>query len=448
MTLRSLFALTLTALFLAPATFALEKGKADGEVVINRKPVKLKYAFAKKQKDFDENDQWVVMLTDRAVSKSLLNDSNRLDKAVKGGQLVVVVLQFDKEHKLSQAEARSKVLEHAAIPMSPMKMKLTGIAFGNESLDGAAATTEDEEFFSDVVTLDAKFSAPLAADRFGENALAAKELAASGPKLADGTAAGTMTIDGASVKLAYAIARSKPNVFDEKKKDVEVLLSDQQLPAETFADDRKLFEAMNGGAIKGLVVTIDDEEKPYHVQILHPATSLQLSGSGIFEYDSFDYSQKHAAGRFFTNGMEDFGGGSHKYAYDVTFAVPVQTIVRPAEVTLDASNGTKLPAGGGEPGKAYMAFDKAARSGNIAEMKKLGSKTNPMPEMKPEELNAMIELIKIMRPAKVKVTGGFTSGDHATLSVEGERDSKKTTGTIEMQKEDGGWHLLGEKWSS
>lgn len=447
MTLRTVGALILCSLIAVPPALAIEKGIAEGTVTINRKPVKVKYAFAKKDKDFDEHDRYVVILTDRAVSKSLLNDDNRFSKAVENGEVVAAKLEFDSAKKLTQSEVKSKVLQHKALPISTGELKLTGVAFSDSSIAGAAATTSDQEFFTDVATLDVKFNAPLGVGKFGDNALAAKELAGSGPKIADGGAAGTLKVDGAPVKLTHSIARLKPNAFDEKKKDVQVLITDQPVTMETFLDDEKLYGAVKDGKLQGLIVTIDSDEKPYHLQLLHPKSQMQLSGSGFFNFDPTDFSETHAAGRFFSNGEEDFME-KHKYSYDVSFAVPVQTVVLPEEVTLDASSGTKLPPGGGEPGKAYMAFDKAARAGNLNDMKKYGSKKNPMPDMKPDEMKQMIELMKLMRPSKIKVTGGFVSSDHATLMVEGEDPSSKskTTGTIEMGLEDGAWRLLAEKW--
>lgn len=449
MTLRPLGALVLSFLVVAPA-FALEQGKADGTVTINRKPVKLKFAYAKKEKDFDGNDRYVVLLTDRAVPRAVMNDSSRWSKAIEHGDVIAAKLQFDKAKKLEQVEVSSKALQHKSLPVSAPDVKLTGITFSSSAIDGAAAVTKDQEFFTDVAVFDFKFSAPMGIEKFGENTLAAKELAASGPKIADGSAAGTLKVDGSTVKLTHAIARLAPNAFDEKKKDVQVLLTDQPVPMETFIDDTKLFDEVKNGKVQGLVLAIDSDEKPYHVQLLNPKTPMQLSGSGFLNFDATDFSDKHTSGRFFTNGEEDFMG-KHKYSYDVSFAVPVQMVALPQELTLDASNGTKLPAGGGEPGKAYMAFDKAARSGNLNDMKKFASKTNPMPDLKPDEIKQMVEMMKIMRPTKIKVTGGFVSKDHATLTVEGEESmekGKKTTGTIEMALEDGAWKMLAEKWKS
>jgi hypothetical protein len=446
MTPRPIAGLVLAVFLSTPFAFAVELGKADGTVTINRKPVKLKYAFAKKEKDSDKKDRWIVVLTDRAVGRSMLNDDQRFHKAIENGELVAAVLRFDSTKKLDQAEVRSKALQHKTIPMSTSKTKVTPV-FKTDSIEGSAATTEEQSFFSDVVVMDAKFSAPLGLEKFGDNALAAKELAASAPKISEGGAAGTFKLDGKSVKLAYAIARTAPNSFDEKKKDVVVLLTQSPVSADIFTDEHKLFDGVKSGSIRGLLVKIDSDEKPYSLQLLDP-NGIQLSGSGIFNFDATDFSNKHVAGKFFTNGEEEFMGGKQKYSYDVTFAAPVQAIVVASEVTVDASSGTKLPADGGDPGKAYMAFDKAARNGNLNEMKKAASSTHPMPEMSAEEQKQMIEMMKLMRPAKLKINGGFMSGDHATLMVDAQDpDSKaKMTGTIEMAKEASGWKLLAEKW--
>ncbi|MEO8036546.1 MAG: hypothetical protein ABI837_19065 [Acidobacteriota bacterium] len=450
MTLRHLGALVICSLVAIPSAFAVESGRAEGTVTINRKPVKLKYAFAKKEKDSDEKDQWVVMLTDRGVSRSMLADSQRFNKAVENGQVVAVKLEFDAEHKLSQGQVMSKVLQHRSLPMMAGKMKVTSANFTASSVDGNVVTTEDQEFFSDVATLNVKFAAPLGAgDKYGDNPASAKELAASGPRLADGTAKGTLKVDGKTVTLTHVAARRAPNVFHEEKMDTILYITDQELPADGLAHEEKIDSAASAGTIHGLRLKIDEDESPAHLMFLLPDNNMQISGSGIFNFDATDFSDKHVTGRFYTTSEQDFMD-KHKFSYDVTFATPVVTIIPPKEFTVDASNGTKLPANGGEPGKAYTAFDKAARSGNLNEMKKLASKTNPMPEMKPEEAKQMVELMKLMRPSKIKILSGYASADHATLTVEGDdpMDKSKAHGTVELAKEDGTWKLLKEQWKN
>ena len=448
MSLRHVGALVLGGFIAIPSAYAFEIGKAEGTITINRKPVKLKYAFAKKDKDFDEKDRWIVVLTDRAVSKAVLGDDQRMSKAVEKGDVVAAVLTFDEAKKLAQIEVKSKALQHKSMPLGDAAMKLTDLTFSATAIEGAAATTEDQTFFSDVAVMSAKFHAPLgAAGKFGDNASSAAELAASRPKIADGAALGTFTIDGRVIKLAHSIARTVPSPFDETKNDVEVVLTNEPITAEMLLEGGKLSAAVESGTLRGLKVTINSEEMPYHLRVLDPKAGFQISGTGIWNYDSYDFSDKHLSAKLFTTETRAFMD-EHKYAYDVTFAVPVQSIRAPGERTVNASTGTKLPQGGGDPGKAYTAFDKAARSGNINEMKKYASKTRPMPDIPAAEMKEVIEMIKAMRPAKIKVAGGFIDGDHATLTVDGEESGSKAkmVGTIEMALEDGGWKILKEKW--
>jgi hypothetical protein len=441
------FAAFVLSLLVAVSAFALDAGKAEGTITINDKPIKLKYSFAKKEKDFDKNDRWVVVLTDRALSRSVINDDMRFSKAVENNEVAAAIFRFDQNKAIENIELKSKALKHKGLPFMTSNVKLTGIAFTKDAIEGAAASTEESEFFDDVASFSVKFKAPLGAEgKFGENAASAAELAASRPKIADGAALGTLTIDGKKIKLTHAAARTKPNSFDEKKTDVFLLLTNKAVEKEMLTDSQKLFAALDGG-LRGIQLTIDADEKPYHMQLLHPEAPVQLTGSGFWNFDATDYSAKHVTARFFTTETQDFMD-KHKYAYDVTFAVPVQAIKAADEITVDASSGTKLPAGGGEPGKAYVAFDKAIRSGNLVELKKQASKDRPLPELSAEETKQMLEMLKLMRPAKMKVTGGYVAGDRATLSVEGiDNDSKaKVTGTIEMALEDGLWKIVAEKW--
>jgi len=449
MSVRSLVAVVALTLLTPSLAFAVENGKAEGTITINRKAVKLKYAFAKKEKDSDEKEHWVVILTDRAVSRSVLADDSRLNKVVENGQAVAAVFRFDEGKQLEGVEIKSKALQHKSLTMDVSEVTVKGLTFTADAIEAGATTTADQSSFTDVATIDVKFRGMLGKDgKFGDNASAATELAASGPKLIDGGAIGTLTVDGSSVKLTHSLARSQPGTFDEKKTEWVVLLSDRPVAAEMFGDTSKLMSAVNEGALQGLVLTVNPDEIPYHLRFLHPKTSMQVSGSGFWNLDVTDFSDKRIAARFYTTEVRDMG--DHKYSYDVSFATPVEVTVAPKEMTVDASSGTKLPANGGEPGKAYSAFDKASRAGDLASMKKYASKTGPLPEMDAEELKQMLEIMKALRPVKVKITGGFASTDHASLSVEAENpfDKKKRNGTIEMAREDGAWKILNEKWKN
>ena len=441
----------LLGLSLAATSFAIDPGKAEGTLTINRKPVKVKYAFAKKEKDYDGKEQWLVLITDKPVSRSLLGEDMALGDAIRAGQIVAAVLTFDHTKALHRAEIKSKALQHNAIPFNDSDLDALGMTINATTIEGTVKSKADQEFFSDVGSFNVKFNANVGTeDRYGDSPASAAELAAGKPKIADGGATGSLKLDGQTIKLTNSIARTKPGTFDEKKTDIVVLLTNTAATNDMLLSDSKLSEAVQTGKLRGIKLTLDaSTEKPIHMAVLDPKVPIQMSGTGIWNFDAWDFSTKHVTARFFTKGQEDFGGGEHKYSYDVNFAVPVQAILAPDEMTVDATNGTKLPANGGDPGKAYMAFDKAARAGNLNEMKKYASDTRGMPEgLSQEEIKQMVEMMKAMRPAKVKVNGGFVAGDHATLSVEAQdpQSKAKMNGKIEMVKESNGWKLMAEKW--
>src|SRR5882724_8534709 len=71
------------------------------------------------------------------------------------------------------------------------------------------------------------------------SSLFATALAATDGKAdpADGKAAGTLTVNGKTTKVAYAYARSVPGFFDKNTNDTKVIVSDVPLDAKALADD-------------------------------------------------------------------------------------------------------------------------------------------------------------------------------------------------------------------
>jgi hypothetical protein len=108
--------------------------------------------------------------------------------------------------------------------------------------------------------------------------------------------------------------------------------------------------------------------------------------------------------------------------------------------------GTKLAAGGGEPGKALMAHLNAIWSGDFAKLKATAppEKRKMMEESeKSGEAKEMFGFMRSITPTKVKVLGGSVDGDHALLDFEGEEDGKKVTGTAELTRQGGVWYVDG-----
>ena len=59
-----------------------------------------------------------------------------------------------------------------------------------------------------------------------------------------------------------------------------------------------------------------------------------------------------------------------------------------------------------------------------------------------------LPMMQAMQPKNVKVTGGTSEGDVATLLVSAKDGKETSTGTISMVREGGAWKVKKESWKS
>lgn len=101
-----------------------------------------------------------------------------------------------------------------------------------------------------------------------------------------------------------------------------------------------------------------------------------------------------------------------------------------------AGNCDPLPKGGGEPGKALMAFLEAAHKKDFAKIRDLypDEKSKKATD---KELEENLGMFIQFDPAAMSITGGSATGDSATLNT-------VSHGTIIMRRTNGKW--LMEQW--
>ena len=263
---------------------------------------------------------------------------------------------------------------------------------------------------------------------------------------AAGTASGSYSIDGKKVELHHAYAMSQPNTFDEKKNDVAILLTEKPLPEGSLASLKELGDAQRGQPRNSVLLTIDDSGRGIREVINHLSlgdASLQMSGMTHSDIAVAAHTPERISGTAKTKAPEDFL--KHKYALDARFDAPIVQAKRDDPLP-DAKTGKKLPRGGGEPGKAYLAFEAAVQRKDIAAVRKL--KPADMPDMPDEELKQGLEIMAAMSPTKVTVDDGYIAGDTAALYVSGLEEGQKRYATVRMVKgPDGIWRAVQQKWS-
>lgn len=125
---------------------------------------------------------------------------------------------------------------------------------------------------------------------------------------------------------------------------------------------------------------------------------------------------------------------------DVTFDVPV----------LSAPRGEPLPKGGGDAGKAFLAFCTAVDKGDFTAAQK-GLSAEQAPQFAQEEWESAeenaasgLDILRAWLLKKPKVTGGESFGERVVLEVEGEMfEGMNALSTVRMVREDGAWRYDG-----
>jgi hypothetical protein len=114
-------------------------------------------------------------------------------------------------------------------------------------------------------------------------------------------------------------------------------------------------------------------------------------------------------------------------------------------------HGAALPAGGGEPGKAYQAYATAVRARNAAAVKKLMPewRVNRMAKAEKDgQLNDYLDFLADEHGmASVKIDKGFATADTAVLVVTGkprETGGSERKGEVILTKEAGTWRVAFE----
>jgi hypothetical protein len=277
--------------------------------------------------------------------------------------------------------------------------------------------------------------------------LAALILLVSAAAFADaGKVNGTLTMNGNVSKLKYVYAVTRPDPFDKAKTTTCVIASDIELPQTALLDDMELMSATMKTPMNGITWLINDEKEVISLQIYtthRKEGGTQFSSVGSEKLDLKDITASHVAGRLYLPKPEDFFGDS--FQYDVNFDVPVTT-VKPPDPKADLK-GKMLPAGGGEPGKAYEAYRKVLLAGNVAGLKKAMSKERAA-EMNDPDFPKMLPLVQAMTPKTVKITAGSVDGDNAILLTEAKENGETSTGKITLVKEAGAWKIAKEEWKS
>lgn len=257
---------------------------------------------------------------------------------------------------------------------------------------------------------------------------------------ADGS--GTLYNEGKAIVLKSAYAYRMPDPFEKSKQITRVVFADKPIDAAALKDENDRDDAIDTqlrGATR-VDLNLEADGNVQNVNTHVGDTSGSQSGSGWYTLTLKQNDDKRVEGSFRTNDESDKKSGHY---YDLKFALDLPAAPTP---------GTPLPAGGGEPAKAYRAYLAAMDKGDIDALMKTMSRERAeqiAAHRNDADFKTMFAFIQGERLRAPKIGQGSTKGDLATLEVSGKNgDGQASTGTVTLVREGGAWKLSREEMST
>ena len=257
---------------------------------------------------------------------------------------------------------------------------------------------------------------------------------------------GTLTVNGKTFKLTHAYATTRKDSFDKKKTDVFVLFTDVEMPANVLEDEFGVMEVLNKTPFNGVDAKIDPDKQVVSGDVYSTALkdTNYFSASGMQEVEITSWTPSRVAGKLYMPKPDDFF--KNTYQYSITFDVPIVTAAQMKKAA-PPPPGKPLPAGGGEPRKAYDDYRKILAKGDLNALRNVVS-ADRAKSMDDPDFQKMFPLIQQMEPKNVKYVNGTVDGDKAILNVTAKDGSETSTGTVTMMKQGGKWKVDKESWKS
>src|SRR5581483_8611419 len=297
------------------------------------------------------------------------------------------------------------------------------------------------------------------------------------------SATGKLTVDGKTISVAYAYAVSCPDTFDETKPAYLLLLSEKALPAGSIqaadtADglgEKSVRSLLDSGI--ALKISLD---KNYHMTVRHPGLQgreVQESGMGL-GLTLTAFGPDRVAGTFASSsgmleksrgdgGVQEIGM-NHKAQFKIAFDAPVERQFPLEQVYTLGASARKLPGGGGEPGKAWIAAackpmpampnlkdpkavekflrDQGMTDKDLQEEVARQSKLEGHAVTREQAIRKMAEMMTAMADLAAamvlkvcKVLSGSADDKVAVITVEATTDGARQRTDVTLVRENGAW---------
>ena len=253
------------------------------------------------------------------------------------------------------------------------------------------------------------------------------------------SATGSLSFDGEAIALPYVYVYAREEGFyDPADPTWTIVFIDREL-AERDVDDLPWDASYLELGITSTTFYDENAERQVQVysQSFRPSADYggNMSGGDYPEIDLQQAGPERFTGRVYHAEPVEFL--DHTIQVDFTFDAPLSDP--------DAPIGDPLPADGGEPGRAWVAWTEAVRSGDLDRLKALAP-PELAAQLEGEEAQEALEFMQIMTPGDVKILSGSSDGSKALLTVEGVMEGEKVTGEVMLEKQGDFWLATSESW--
>lgn len=420
----------LVIFLVSSVSHAMEPGRAEGVVMIDGSAVQLRFAYGKLAPALRPGaaEGIQVLLTDRSLSPSTLANENEMAKLIKRGELNAVDVRFDDRYQ----HVRTVVHGKKSTTLSGNSIKVRSTISSRRLVEMKINDAGDD--FSIEVTFrtligDANVYAPNASSAAAlqpPGKAVSRPLEAPKPVVVPRST--PLPRDGgepARVYLSYHEALSRNDVESvkrlmaaESRSSLEFMKA-FKIPMSTLA--RTKIEIVSG-SVQG------------------DRATMNVIGTGI----ESGARSSGTVNMLKENSVWKVGIEQWQISADEVVAAH-GALIRSSVSAL--TQGSPLPANGGEPGDVWRSYDRAFVRGDLATIRKLIRRQDAAEmDRYPGETLSFQEF----RPANIRVVGGVTQGLKATLHLKGTPRDPMTlpVGTVTLVKENGEWKIAaGEDWS-
>ena len=148
-------------------------------------------------------------------------------------------------------------------------------------------------------------------------------VAAAVPARSSAGVSGQLVADGKPAKIVKGYAYLAPDFFDPKRKDVVVVLCDNEVPPAAVRDALSRGNLAGAGKLHCIEQTIDQSRQVINYKVQHQRLKMTEGGGSTYHvFEAAIFDGKTIAGRSRTTAPQK-SFDDVPYSYDVTFNMPI-----------------------------------------------------------------------------------------------------------------------------